>query len=126
MRLLKLILAVGFVGFAAPAFAETCFSSGEAISGMNKICHYRCTSGAASKTIQATGICPLSVTKGATRGQAGLGSSNPNSDFSGNQTCFKTGEYLDGMNKVCRYNCNGSPAETTIRSTQLCPLSVNR
>jgi hypothetical protein len=33
---------------------------------------------------------------------------------------------VSGMNKVCRYDCLGSPAETTISSVSLCPLTVNR
>ena len=39
-------------------------------------------------------------------------------------TCFKTGEQEAGMNKICYYDCLGSPAAITIRATQLCPLSI--
>jgi hypothetical protein len=126
MRLAQaLLLALTFSGLNL-AEAETCFSDGEASAGMNKICYYKCLSGRASKTIGAVSLCPLSIEHGGTRGQAGLGTSNPSSSFGGNQTCFKKGEYIDGMNKICRYDCLGSPAETTIRATELCPLSVKR
>lgn len=45
----------------------------------------------------------------------------------GNQlaaTCFKSGEQDAGMNKICYYDCLGSTVAITIRSTQLCPLSI--
>ena len=40
--------------------------------------------------------------------------------------CFKTGEQVSGMNKICYYNCLGSTAAITISSVSLCPLSINR
>jgi hypothetical protein len=41
-------------------------------------------------------------------------------------TCFKTGEQISGMNKICYYNCLGSAAAITISSVQLCPLSIQQ
>ena len=41
-------------------------------------------------------------------------------------TCFKTGEQISGMNKICYYNCMGSTAAITISSVALCPLSIER
>ena len=38
---------------------------------------------------------------------------------------FKTGEYTSGMNKICRYDHLGSDYHMTIKSYQMCPLSVN-
>lgn len=40
--------------------------------------------------------------------------------------CFKSGEKVSGMNKICYYNCGGSEAAITVASTQLCPLSIDR
>lgn len=40
--------------------------------------------------------------------------------------CFKTGEQISGMNKICYYNCAGSSAAITVGSVDLCPLSINR
>ena len=40
--------------------------------------------------------------------------------------CFKTGEQVSGLNKICYYNCLGSQAAITIKAFQLCPLSINR
>lgn len=40
--------------------------------------------------------------------------------------CFKSGEQTSGMNKICYYNCAGSEAATTVKSYDLCPLSIDR
>ena len=40
--------------------------------------------------------------------------------------CFKTGEQISGMNKICYYDCLGSAYAITIKSTELCPLSIKR
>jgi hypothetical protein len=40
--------------------------------------------------------------------------------------CFKTGEQSAGMNKICYYDCLGSPAAITISAVQLCPLTIQR
>lgn len=40
--------------------------------------------------------------------------------------CFLTGEQASGMNKICYYNCLGSPAAITVSAVQLCPMSINR
>ena len=40
--------------------------------------------------------------------------------------CFKTGEKVSGMNKICYYDCLGSEAAITISSVQLCPLSIEQ
>tara|TARA_B100000963_G_C22391891_1_gene564876 strand:+ start:437 stop:688 length:252 start_codon:yes stop_codon:yes gene_type:complete len=39
----------------------TCFKKGERISGMNKICTYRCVTGDKSITISSTELCPLTI-----------------------------------------------------------------
>lgn len=39
--------------------------------------------------------------------------------------CFKTGEQVSGMNKICFYSCLGSQAAITVGATQLCPLSID-
>ncbi len=40
--------------------------------------------------------------------------------------CFKTGERVSGLNKICFYDCLGSAAAITISSISLCPLTINR
>lgn len=119
------VLLIGSLLFVigwGSAKAETCFSAGERSAGMNKICYYDCLSGQASKTISSVELCPLSVDSGQTRGGAAMRQSPSRVST----TCFKRGEYTDGMNKVCRYDCLGSPAEMTISSVKLCPLTMKQ
>ena len=40
--------------------------------------------------------------------------------------CFKTGEQISGMNKICFYDCLGSTAAITISAVSLCPLTITR
>lgn len=40
--------------------------------------------------------------------------------------CFAKGERVDGMNKICYYDCLGSDYAITIKAHQLCPLSIKR
>ncbi|BAQ16936.1 hypothetical protein [Methyloceanibacter caenitepidi] len=40
--------------------------------------------------------------------------------------CFFSHEVASGMNKICYYDCLGSPAAITISSVSLCPLNINR
>lgn len=41
-------------------------------------------------------------------------------------TCFSRGEQTSGFNKICYYDCLGSPAAITRASTDLCPLTIRR
>jgi hypothetical protein len=40
--------------------------------------------------------------------------------------CFKTGEQISGINKICYYNCMGSAAAITISVAQVCPISIQQ
>lgn len=40
--------------------------------------------------------------------------------------CFLKGEQISNMNKICYYDCVGSLTAMTVKSYQLCPLSINR
>ena len=42
------------------------------------------------------------------------------------QTCFKQGEYTQGLNKVCQYSCTGSAHAITVGAAHLCPLTVKK
>lgn len=39
--------------------------------------------------------------------------------------CMLKGENTDGMYKTCYYRCNGGEKAITIKSTSLCPLTIN-
>ena len=41
--------------------AMMCFSSGEQISGMNKICYYNCGGSQAAITVSSASLCPLTI-----------------------------------------------------------------
>lgn len=41
-------------------------------------------------------------------------------------TCFKSGEEISGMNRICYYNCMGSTAAITISVGKLCPLTIRQ
>ena len=51
-----------------------------------------------------------------------LGFSAGNDEFAA--TCFKKGEVIDGMNKICFYDCLGSTAAITVGAAQLCPITI--
>jgi hypothetical protein len=40
---------------------ELCFSKGEKIDGLNKICFYRCPSGDAAMTVKSYELCPVNI-----------------------------------------------------------------
>ncbi len=40
-------------------------------------------------------------------------------------TCFKKGERISGMNKICTYSCVSGDKAITISSVKLCPLSIS-
>ena len=65
-KIYKLVAAFAFIATAMIypaklANAETCFFQYEQISGLNKICHYSCTSGSYAITVSATKICPIHI-----------------------------------------------------------------
>ncbi len=40
--------------------------------------------------------------------------------------CFSTGQEIDGLNKICYYDCAGSRAAITVSSIDLCPITIER
>jgi hypothetical protein len=40
--------------------------------------------------------------------------------------CFKTGEQISGINRICYYNCMGSAAAITVSVAQICPISIQQ
>lgn len=59
MKNLSVFLALALLGTAASA--ETCFKSGEQVSGMNKLCFYKCLSGTKVLNLTSIDLCPLSA-----------------------------------------------------------------
>ena len=42
------------------------------------------------------------------------------------ETCFLKGQRVDGMNRICYYDCVSGDAAITVKSVQLCPISIRR
>jgi len=42
------------------------------------------------------------------------------------ETCRVRGEKVDGLNKICYYDCPSGEAAITVKNYQLCPLSIKR
>ena len=60
---MKKIIIISFLAliFTVPANAVMCFKSGENVSGLNKICYYKCPNGTSAITIKAHQLCPLNI-----------------------------------------------------------------
>lgn len=71
--MLAILAAIATLGSAphpmqskAPAakpiqLAAMCTKTGERVSGMNKICTYKCLSGEVAITISSVALCPLTI-----------------------------------------------------------------
>lgn len=44
----------------------------------------------------------------------------------GAEYCTSNGERVDGLNKICFYKCPSGDAAITIKSYQVCPVSLRR
>lgn len=42
------------------------------------------------------------------------------------ERCYYDRETVDGLNKICYYSCASGSAAITVKSHQLCPLSIQR
>ncbi len=67
-KIYKVVAAFAFIATAMIypaklANAETCFFQYEQISGLNKICHYSCTTGNYAITIASYQLCPIHIQK---------------------------------------------------------------
>ena len=40
--------------------------------------------------------------------------------------CFLSGEQIDGMNKICYYDCVSGKKAITVRAMQMCPMSLSQ
>lgn len=38
--------------------------------------------------------------------------------------CFLSGQYISGLNKICIYQCYDGERAITIKSYQMCPISL--
>lgn len=82
------------------------------------------------KALVATIIATVSGVASIDAAQLNTRSSPPNAGLRAtpvqSATCFFTHERSSGMNKICYYDCLGSPAAITVSAVQLCPLNIRR
>jgi hypothetical protein len=103
------------MAFAAfPAYALTYYLSQDlGVQGLQHLCRY---SNGKIYSVNAAELCPMQVE------DQGLPA---NSGYQPVQVGFKTGEYMDGMTKVCVYNVLGHAEAIRVGGAELCPLSHN-
>ena len=95
---------------ALPASAMTYYLKKDlGVRNMQHLCLY---SNDKVYSLNATDMCPMSVEDDS----IGRSKATP-------QTGFKSGEYADGMTKVCVYDVLGKTEEVRFPLTTLCPLT---
>ena len=111
MRAVCSVVAVLCIGIADPCRANTLFLSQDlGVHGLYHLCKY---SNGQVYSYNATDLCPLSIED-----------DNPemsNPSASGGETGFYSGEYQDGMTKVCVYNVLGYNESIRVSSVAICP-----
>ena len=111
----SLLVAIGLLVIAAPVDAQaTAYKTGEQVTGSTKQCYYSFAGRDYTRTVQSYQLCPRSiqVPYTAPRRQPTV------------RTAFKTGERVTGSTKQCFYEFAGSRYTRTVRSYELCPLSI--
>ena len=105
-------LAVVALAAASPAWSLNYNLSRDlGIHGLFHLCQY--TDGNVY-SFNATQLCPLQISDNGAPTPAG-----------GGVVGFKSGEYVDGMTKVCVYNVLGNLKSIRIGAIELCPQSYN-
>lgn len=123
---------VALLAMSGLSYAGTGFKTGEQVSGLNKICYYEGASGAFSKTVSASSLCPLSADDG--RGVSRSSSYGSNSSTIGNSRQLNqvrsrgqlSGERSSGLNKTCYYDSARGTFTKTVSAAALCPLSATQ
>jgi len=117
------VLALASTGVLA-AQTVTAFKTGEVTTGMTKQCFYDALGNAYTRTIGSIELCPLNIQVRAPSYAPPVSPPTPESPDPRTVMAFKTGENTTGMTKQCFYDALGSEYTYTIRSTELCPLSL--
>ena len=112
---LLLLASLWFLTFS-PALlaAQTAIKTGERVTGTTKQCYYSYAGAEYVKTIQLGEVCPMTI-RVPTR-------SPPPSPTT--VTARKTGERTTGTTKQCFYSYAGSQYTKTMRSYEVCPISI--
>ena len=126
IRMTLFIVTVLGLGSASTMSAQTVtgFKTGERTTGLTKQCLYNALGNEYTYTIGSTQLCPLNIQVRAPSSATPASPPTPESPDPRTVMAFKTGENTTGMTKQCFYNALGSEYTHTIRSTELCPLSL--
>lgn len=101
----------------------TAFKTGEKTTGMTKQCFYDALGSEHTRTLKSIELCPLSIrVRNSARSTPPSQPSEPARPRT--ITAFKTGEQTTNMTKQCYYKALGSEYTQTVRSIELCPLSI--
>jgi hypothetical protein len=123
MRKLAMMLTLGAMVCSADTAAAqtiTAFKTGERTTGMTKQCFYEALGSSYTKTIGSVELCPLTVQVR----QAPKPTAPPAPPVPATIAAFKTGERTTGMTKQCFYEALGNGYTKTVRSIDLCPLTI--
>lgn len=114
MKFARILIGICLLASAAPAFSLDFFLQADlGVRGIYHLCRY---SNGRVYSFNATDLCPLQVSDSGANSPSG---SPPQ------KMGFKSGEYQDGMTKVCVYDVLGQKASIRIGAAELCPLNHN-
>jgi hypothetical protein len=134
-------ILVGFL-LSTPAGVSaqtTGFKTSERTTGMTKQCFYDVLGSSHTLTVSSVDLCPLTIkvqtqsarpaavfdsSASSPRTQRTIHPAPAPPPAPSTITAFKTGERTTGMTKQCFYNGLGSTYTETVRSVDLCPLSI--
>jgi hypothetical protein len=116
------VLAFGSTGTVA-AQTLTAFKTGEVTTGMTKQCYYDALGNAYTLTMRSIDLCPLTAQVRSPFAPTPV-SPIVEPPKPRTVTAFKTGEVTTGATKQCHYNGLGNAYTRTMRSIDLCPLSI--
>jgi hypothetical protein len=111
--------------FPADGSAQTVtgFKTGEQVTGMTKQCFYNALGSTHTLTLSSVAICPVTI-QVASSPRPPAPTTPPPPPRPQTVTAFLKGEQVTGMTKQCFYDGLGSGYTRTIRSVDLCPLSI--
>ena len=114
------------LGSAAPLSAQTvtAFKTGERTTGTTKQCFYEALGSTYTQTVQSMELCPISIEVRLSPSRSPWIPNPPSPPRPQTITAFKTGEQVTGTTKQCFYTALGSTYIRTVRSFELCPLSI--
>ena len=128
MRKQRVLMYIGLValGSAAPLSAQTvtAFKTGERTTGTTKQCFFQALGSTYTQTVRSMELCPLSIEVRLSPSRSPQVPDPPSPSRPQTITAFKTGEQVTGTTKQCFYAALGSTYTRTVRSIDICPLSI--